>query len=164
MDRIDELLKKYFDAETSLDEEKTLRNYFLSSSVKPEHLKYKSLFEVFASEKMIKYTESEIDFVTEKSKSPKNHRITKWISAGISIAAVLIIAIMLINPQYGSSKDYAMINGKYIDNEEYVMQLAKSKIENVNGVLSRSMKPIKNLSKVKNSLEPIRVISEISKK
>lgn len=159
MDRIDEILEKYFRAETRLDEEKELKAYFSSGKVKSIHEQYKSLFLLFETESNVKFTEELPQFSEAKVKPTKNFYL-RWVSAGISVAAVLIIAVMLIKPQYGTARDYAMVNGKYIDNEEIVMQMANAKLENINGVLSRTMKPVENISKVRNSLDKVRKISE----
>ena len=43
---VDTLLAKYWNAETSIDEEKILKAYF-SGTVAPEHLEYKSLFDFY---------------------------------------------------------------------------------------------------------------------
>ncbi len=159
MDRIDEILEKYFRAESSIDEEQELKTYFGSGKVKPAHEQYKPLFLLFETEREVKYTGKLPEF-TEKSVQYKQNIYLRSISIGISIAAVLLIAIILIKPQYNTPRDYAMVNGKYIDNEEIVMQMVNSKFENINGVLSRTMKPVESISKVRNSLEPVRKISE----
>jgi hypothetical protein len=159
MDRIDEILEKYFRAETSIDEEQELKAYFGSGKVKPAHEQYKPLFLFYETERKEKFTGKLPEF-TEKSVKYKQNIYLRSISIGISIAAVLLIAIMLIKPQYNTPRDYAMVNGKYIDNEEIVMQMVNSKLENINGVLSRTMKPVESISKVRNSLEPVRKISE----
>jgi hypothetical protein len=161
MDRIDKLLEKYFRAETSLEEENELKAYFLAENIKPELMQYKPLFMLFEAERKTKFTEQLPEFSELPSKSSKNIYL-RWISAGMSIAAVLLIAIILIKPQYGTARDYAILNGKYTDNEELVMQMASSKIESVSGVISRTMKPVENISKVRNSLEPVRKIAEMT--
>ena len=149
MDRIDKLLEKYFRAETSLEEENELKAYFLAENIKPQLMQYKPLFMLFEAERKTKFTEQLPEFSELPSKSSKNIYL-RWISAGMSIAAVLLIAIILIKPQYGTARDYAILNGKYTDNEELVMQMASSKIESVSGVISRTMKPVENIAGTKN--------------
>jgi len=159
MDRIDQILEKYFRAETSIKEENELKSYFQSEKVNPAHLQYKPLFVLFDSESKVKYTGNLPEFADAEAKPAKSLYL-RWISVGMSVAAVLLIAIMLIKPQNSTARDYAIVNGKYIDNEEYVMQMANSKLESINGILSRTMKPVESISKVRNSLEHVRKISE----
>ena len=44
---IDSLLEKYWNAETSLDEEAQLRAYFTGDNIAPKHQQYKDLFTFF---------------------------------------------------------------------------------------------------------------------
>ncbi len=44
---IDNILNKYFEGISSLQEEKTLKAYFDSDQVKPEHTSYKPMFDYF---------------------------------------------------------------------------------------------------------------------
>ena len=50
MVNINDLLEKYFKAETTLAEENVLKTYFKSGKINPEHLIYKALFDEFAME------------------------------------------------------------------------------------------------------------------
>jgi len=42
---IDDLLDKYWDGETSLEDEKSLRQYFCSNDIDESHLAYRDLFD-----------------------------------------------------------------------------------------------------------------------
>ena len=42
--KIDQILEKYWDAETSVEEERMLREYFSSSEIHPDHAPFSSLF------------------------------------------------------------------------------------------------------------------------
>jgi len=57
--------------------------------------------------------------------------------------------------------DYAVIHGKRINNAAYAQQMAIAKMEKVNGILVKTMKPMQNIQKIKNSLEPINKISDV---
>ena len=48
MKKIDNILEKYFEGETTLDEEKLLRSYFQSGKVTDEHLAYAPIFRYMA--------------------------------------------------------------------------------------------------------------------
>lgn len=52
--KINALLDKYFEAETTTAEENTLKTYFAGASVAPEHLPYQTLFQHFTEQKQVK--------------------------------------------------------------------------------------------------------------
>ncbi|MBL7817670.1 MAG: hypothetical protein JNL70_21870 [Saprospiraceae bacterium] len=62
LDRMKDLIEKYFAGETSLEEEKILRGYFSSPDIDPSLRKYQPLFQFFEVEK---------DVVFDADKLPK---------------------------------------------------------------------------------------------
>ena len=86
IDKIEELVEKYLEGNTSLQEEKELKTYFSSDDV-PVHLKqYKEVFGFYGEAK--KETSKEIIL----SKKPNNK---KWIGIAASIVLVTMIATYL---------------------------------------------------------------------
>lgn len=81
---IDKIIDRYFEGETSLQEEKRLRSYFSSGAVAPELEPYKAMFGFYESESK-KSTSVEVEIPLEKNLSKKY--AYKW----TAIAAVLII-------------------------------------------------------------------------
>ncbi|MCU6167891.1 hypothetical protein KWH76_24100, partial [Enterobacter roggenkampii] len=51
MNDIDKILEKYFDGETSLEEEKILRQYFRQPEIEERHKMYASMFNFFSQER-----------------------------------------------------------------------------------------------------------------
>jgi hypothetical protein len=80
---IEKLLKKYLNAETSIAEENTLKEYFLSDNVAPHLQEYEALFSYFAVSKQERYTK------TIQLKSQK--RNWKWLSVAASV--VLLFSV-----------------------------------------------------------------------
>ena len=64
---IEKLVEKYLNAETSLQEEATLKNYFTEGNVAPHLLEYKFMFTYFTKEKDETYTK-DIELEPKKSK------------------------------------------------------------------------------------------------
>jgi hypothetical protein len=80
-DKMEALLEKYFDGETSIAEENELKGYFSSSDV-PTHLEqYGPLFGYFAEAKEQKLIKS-VSFVSKKRK-------VLWLSIAASIAVLI---------------------------------------------------------------------------
>ncbi len=83
---IEALLDKYFDAETSLEEEKMLKAYFRSGEVEPHMESYRPLFAFFDAEKQMQATPTK-SFTVEKP----HRQIRKWISLAASFLIVFSI-------------------------------------------------------------------------
>ena len=81
--RIDQLLVKYLDAETTLQEEALLQDYFQNSNVAPHLEEYRALFGYFAESKTERYTTT-IQLNTQQ----KNW---KWLSVAASV--VLLFSV-----------------------------------------------------------------------
>ncbi|WP_420602123.1 hypothetical protein [Flagellimonas sp.] len=94
LDNIEKLLEKYFEATTTVAEEKTLQAYFSQESV-PTHLEqYRPMFNYFSNAKEERYTKQ------VPLKPRKNYY--KWIS--VAAVAVLTFGIYFGN-QYQQKRD-----------------------------------------------------------
>ncbi len=94
LDRIEKLLEKYFEAETTEAEEQVLRDYFTGGSV-AEHLKeYSAMFSYFSQAKEERFTKQ----------VPLKPRVNyyKWIS--VAAVAVLVFGIYF-GKQYQEQKE-----------------------------------------------------------
>jgi len=97
LNNIEELLEKYNNAETSLEEEAQLQAYFASNDVAPHLEHYKSLFQYFSLSQQEQYTK-DVPLNTKKT------RLYQWIS--VAAVAVLMFGIFIPNWE-GESKDFA---------------------------------------------------------
>jgi len=97
--KIEKLIKKYLDAETTLEEEGFLKDFFAKNDV-PDHLiEYKGLFNYFSS--------SSNEKSDRKLNLPKKTTNLKW----LSVAAIVIffIGVYSINQNNISEKEEAML-------------------------------------------------------
>jgi hypothetical protein len=90
---IEQLVEKYLDAETTLQEETTLKNYFIEGSVAPHLQEYAYMFTYFAAVKEETYTKT-IALEPKKSK----RRNYKWLSVAASI--VLLFSVFIGKQEY----------------------------------------------------------------
>jgi hypothetical protein len=81
LDNIEKLLAKYFDAATTVAEENTLRDYFLSGNVAAHLEQYAPMFRYFSEAKEERYTK-------QVALQPKRN-IYKW----ASLAAVVLFML-----------------------------------------------------------------------
>lgn len=79
--KMEALLEKYFEGETSIAEENELKNYFSSSNVAPNLEQYKPLFGYFTEAKKENF-EKEVPLISKRQK-------VAWLSMAASIAVLL---------------------------------------------------------------------------
>jgi len=91
---IEKLIEKYLNAETSLQEETTLKNYFTGGNVAPHLQEYEYMFNYFMTTKNETYTKP-ILLKTKKSKKTKN---LKWLSVAASV--VLLFSVFIGQQEY----------------------------------------------------------------
>ena len=84
--KVEILLEKYFQAETSIAEEKELRNYFLTPDVAPHLEQYKAVFGFYTNAKHQKLSKKIV------LKSKKNKSV--WFSVAATVVLFLGIGIL----------------------------------------------------------------------
>ncbi|MBA6316661.1 hypothetical protein [Cellulophaga baltica] len=87
LDNINNILEKYFDAETTIAEEKALKDYFVNGPIHSEHQQYAPMFTHLTNAKEEKFTK-QIPLRQKKSKA-------KWFSA--AAVAMLLLGLYLGN-------------------------------------------------------------------
>ena len=111
---IEKLVEKYLNAETTLQEEATLKTYFTSGDVAPHLEEYQLMFGYFAKSKDETYTKT-IELTTKK-------RNFKWLSVAASV--VLLVSVYLGN--------------QYVEQKKLEQQYAQ--VENALRMLSTNLK------------------------
>ncbi|MBW2960607.1 hypothetical protein [Mesonia aestuariivivens] len=89
LSNINILLNKYFEAETTLAEEKELEAYFLSGNVAPELEEYIPLFSFLEKERTIKASSGiEFEMPFKKERHTRYTSKYKWLSVAASVAVI----------------------------------------------------------------------------
>jgi len=158
MESINELLERYFSGETTLAEENQLKLYFKCQNVLPDHEIYRSLFEAFDAELQDKSANP-----TERVQPVRKKTTRIWIKtfAYTGIAATLLLTLWIQRSQ--ESKNYAMVGGKRIQDNEYAEKYTAQKLNEIHDLLHNSMKPINSIEKVRNGLQPIHKLESVKK-
>lgn len=151
MENITQLLEKYFQASTTLLEEKLLKSYFEGNEVQAEHEQYRCLFVAFETE-LHQTLPSKDDLQLKKSVKINKYVIHAIISTGI--AACLLIGFWVIQPQ-PEVENYAIVNGEMNADSDFAEKYVEEKLNKVNTVVTKNMKPIQTLNIVKKRLQPI---------
>lgn len=90
LDNIEKLIEKYFDAETTLAEEKELKAYFSSDTVAPPLEQYKPIFGYAVQAKHEQFTG------TIPLKAKKSHTVL-WLSVAASVVVLLGVGFFTFN-------------------------------------------------------------------
>jgi len=142
LDNIEKLLNRYDEGETSLKEEKLLREYFSNEDV-PEHLmSYKLMFAFSAKQADVKFEEK------AKTSSVKNRY------AWSSIAAILIVAlgIFFFNNSSRTLNDNDLGT---ISDEELALQKTKETLNMVSQFMNEGKSDLVYLKEFNNTKNKI---------
>ncbi len=91
LDNIEKLLEKYFEAETTIAEEKELKNYFASSDVAQHLEQYKPIFGYAVQAKQEQFN------ATIPLKTKKRNSVV-WLSVAASVAVLLGVVLFTFSP------------------------------------------------------------------
>ncbi|HOV92930.1 MAG TPA: hypothetical protein PLC04_07640 [Candidatus Kapabacteria bacterium] len=97
IDLIKKLLEKYYEGDTTLEEEAVLRDYFNNEEVAQELQKYQSQFVFYQQEREIKYQNYDYE-LPKVSEIYHTRRRSYWITAAAA-AILLIISIIFFLPK-----------------------------------------------------------------
>jgi len=133
--KIEQLLEKYDNGETTLQEEQQLKNYFSQETVAPHLEMYKPLFTYFALNQQEQFTKD----VPLKSKT---NNLYKWIS--VAAVAVIMLSVYFNQPNLGN--DY----GTY-DDPEMAYNEVKNSLEMISTHFNKGASSINYLNEVENT-------------
>jgi len=108
LDRIEKLIEKYFEGETSIAEEKELKAYFSSSDVAQHLEQYKPIFGYFSQAKQEQFT------ATIPLQSKRKQKRLAWISVAASVVVMLGVGLFA----YQNTSETAQENLGVIDDPE----------------------------------------------
>lgn len=126
MKHIEELLEKYFEGETTCEEERTLRRYFCSEQV-PDHLSvYRPLF-AYISQEAARHTHSH--------RFSPLHQLPyrRWtvIIGGMAAAVLLLAGTVRWLTDASQPTNYVIIDGVCYTDRQLVEAKAEEALENV---------------------------------
>lgn len=101
--KIKALLEKYFDGNTSLEEEKTLKNYFKQDQIAPDLEAYKGLFGYFTTEQKVQLSPGFDARLKEKIHPPLQHKGIRTLQFSwmrVAAAVLLLVAVFFTARQW----------------------------------------------------------------
>ncbi len=127
---IESLLEKYFDGETSIEQEKQLTNYFSSDNVAQNLLQYKPMFKYFNEEK-------QVDFDRKIVLKSKNN--FTWLSMAASVVIIAGIGAFYLfnnkqaNPEEGLGT-YSCPEIAFVETQKALQMLSSNVNVGINSV------------------------------
>ncbi len=147
---IEELLNRYFEGETSLQEEQTLKEYFLNADNVPAKWNYaKAMFTGFSSNKEV----TSHTVVVKKKGMP-----LKRIAAAAAVVALLSVSVALFVPK--EKEIYCYVNGKPVTDYELALKHA----ERAFGIMEKEIsKPAQSLDLIEKEVEKSTIYIDLLK-
>ncbi len=162
--QIEILLERYFDGSTSLEDEKTIKDFFEMEDIPPHLISLKDTFNFFSSEKKLEHLDESFDKIViaeieekEVVSIRQNRRRYLYYASGIA-ASILIIISIFINFNPFTSK-----LANTFDNPQTAYLETKKALLFLSGNLNKGIKPIGNMEKFDEGVTQLRKMSSLSK-
>ena len=150
--KIQDLLQRYFDGATSLDEERELQRFFSGGNI-PDALKaYQPLFAYFAEERA----------VDPPARKPAARRIRLNLSIITGIAASIAILFVVGLPKMQSDKYIYYVDGQRIYDETAAIAMAENKLQLLAMSMQKANSSMAVFDKVQESNQSLQQFSKIS--
>lgn len=151
---IEELVEKWLDGNTSLEEERTLADYFAAGEVADNLRWAEALFARNAQAR----TATPATPIVPPMASPRRRTLRLALVATVSVAAAM--ALGLFGVSHTQKQACAYINGQMVCDAAVAMEYAAPVFERVGQSLQPLHKTRENLSKVKTSTDKATAIIE----
>ena len=143
--KIEKLVEKYENAETTLQEESLLRAYFLSDNVAPHLEEYQLMFAYFQTSQDETYTKT-LEFKTQKKRN------YKWLSVAASF-------VLLFSVYMGIPKEQTPIPLNTLDQlsveQKFHYEQAQKALQLLSGNLKKGNEAFNNLYAYEDSVNKI---------
>jgi len=153
LNEIDQLLDKYFEGETSLEEEAQIKVFLQSKDLLPE--KYKRIKAMFSFYQATKNESSELkieNLIPFHKKERKSFRILYY---AVAASAAILFGIWFMQDSKIEKPVYAYINGKPVENQELAYKEAQKALMLVSKNLNEGTKNIGHLSELDKALSSV---------
>lgn len=157
LNKIDALLERYWNGETSLEEEEQLRDYFRRDGV-PEHYRdTATLFRYFDTQKKSSVDDAGFDAtVIEKISAPKRGRVTRLLYNTMRIAAgiaVLMTAVWFVRQEVRETTPQEIVDT--YDDPKLALEETKKALLMISKSFGRAEEETKKINMLNEAREEI---------
>jgi hypothetical protein len=143
-EKLHELIDKYFEAETTLEEENDLKSYFSQPNVPPEFEKYKAVFGFWNTQ--IEEDKALNEKVLLDAIKPKKQlKFEIWSAAAVIL--VLITALWIWSPQKSANESPKNLYADTYEDPEVARQEVKKLLSMVSNKMNRGNEAFLELEK-----------------
>lgn len=162
MKEIDKIIDKYLEGETSLEEEKQLREFFEQENLPKRYEPLRAQFEYFneAAKEESKTDIDELEFGEGENKVHKLSEMQKFMIRVSGAAATLVIMIAAYFMFFVESDKYA---NDTIKDPELAYVEVRSALTLVSQKMNKGTRPIGKLNVINESFKKINKLSEFNK-
>ena len=154
---IEELVEKWLDGNTSLEEERTLADYFEAGNV-ADNLRWAEALFARNTKARTAIPAAPVATKVAEHTAPRRHTLRLALVATASVAAAM--ALGLFGVSHTQKQSCAYINGQMVCDASVAMEYAAPVFERVGQSLQPLHKTRENLSKVKTSTDKATAIIE----
>ena len=141
---INDLLEKYWEGETTVEEENLIKSYFQKGDVAPEHQAFLPLFTFFNEQNNIHYTIPDENIIAQKGRNstpviglPSSK---KWIYAVAAVFGLITASWFLFRPSSDTTSTTAYVNE--IEDPEEAYRVTMKALAMVSGKLNKGTESI----------------------
>lgn len=149
------LLQRYFNGESTSEEERTLETYFQSESVADELTEYKAFFggitELSKSTNDSSIEDDVMDFILENEVSEKTKYRSMWkMVTGVAASVVIVLAGFLFYQEQQKPFEDTF------DDPEEAYAYATQTLQFVSGKYSKGLAQLSNFEKLRKANQPVK--------
>jgi hypothetical protein len=153
---MNDLLEKYWQGTTTLQEEQQLREYFCGGDIAAQHQVYKPLFLSFNPEKRME-DDGYDAFAKVKLQQTDNHKFNRRTWKGLAIAASFSLAVALGAGYFNYQEEPEL--GTY-DTPEEAYAATVAALEMVSNKLNKGKQKLQPITQVAKQTAPVMNITE----
>lgn len=170
LNQIKQLLEKYYDGQTSLDEERLLKDYFRYRPVPAELETDKELFLHLSSEPRVHLDNTALEqkleaWIDQQKPKGKKVRMTSWRFQMAGVAAMLAIVVTcyftLFRPNNTNSNPTVAVKDTY-KNPEVAYAEAKRTLLYISQQLNKGTQPLSNVEKLNTGIDKLSSVTSIN--
>lgn len=163
-DHIHQLLIKYFEGNTSLEEERALKEFFSGENqIDPEWMPVKAQFDLFSTGKRIIPDSPGLEFKilnkiseSERNSLPqKRFNMMRFAAAAVIIISLVVPGILIYDSQNRIKDTYDDPRIAYMETQKALMFVSQK--------MNKGMEPLSNISKINTGREQLKKIEKIDR-
>ena len=171
--KIHELLQRYFDGDTTLDEERQLQRYFAESDVAESLKAYRPMFALFAEERKgfefacgegfaVQVSGSKFQVSGSEFRVSISRKIRIGLSVITGIAASVALLFLVNLPEKQPDNYVYLVDGRRVYDESAALQLAEDKLQLLAASMQRAQNSMTAFDKVQESQQALQKFGTIS--